>query len=55
MMDVLEFYKSYRACVRGKVESFRLEDPTVDERTKGEALVRAKRYFDLSHRYALNF
>jgi uncharacterized protein len=55
MMDVLDFYKSCRAYVRGKVESFRLEDSTVDERTEGEALERAKRYFDLSHRYALNF
>jgi len=53
LMDVLNFYKCYRAYVRGKVESFRLDDPHIPEAEKEEALKRAQRYFDLAHRYAL--
>ena len=29
LIEVLDFYKSYRAYVRGKVESFRLDDPHI--------------------------
>ncbi len=50
---VLDFYKCYRAYVRGKVESFRLDDPNTPEKEKKEAVKRAQEYFDLSHRYAL--
>jgi len=52
---VLDFYKCYRAYVRGKVESFRLDDPNIPESEKREALKRAQKYFQLSHRYALRF
>jgi aminoglycoside phosphotransferase family enzyme len=55
LMKVLEFYKCYRAYVRGKVESFRLDDPHIPEGEKREALQRAKRYFDLAQGYALKF
>jgi aminoglycoside phosphotransferase family enzyme len=55
LMKVLDFYKCYRAYVRGKVESFRLDDPNIPEQEKIEALKRAKKYFNLSHRYALRF
>jgi aminoglycoside phosphotransferase family enzyme len=52
---MLNFYKCYRAYVRGKVESFRLDDPHIPELEKAGALRRAKRYFELAHRYALQF
>jgi aminoglycoside phosphotransferase family enzyme len=55
LVKVLEFYKCYRAYVRGKVESFRLDDPNMPEKEKKEALKRAQKYFSLSHRYALRF
>jgi len=55
LMEVLDFYKCYRAYVRGKVESFRLDDPHIPEVEKKEALKRSQRYFDLAHRYALKF
>jgi aminoglycoside phosphotransferase family enzyme len=52
---LLDFYKCYRAYVRGKVESFRLDDPHIPETEKRGALNRAKKYFDLAWRYALKF
>jgi aminoglycoside phosphotransferase family enzyme len=55
LMKVLDFYKCYRAYVRGKVESFRLDDPNIPEGEKRGALQRAKKYFNLAQRYALKF
>jgi len=55
LMEVLDFYKCYRAYVRGKVESFRLDDLHIPEEEKKEALKRAQKYFNLAHRYALRF
>ena len=55
LMDVLDFYKCYRAYVRGKVESFRLDDPHIPGGEKKEALKRAQKYFSLAHRYAQRF
>jgi hypothetical protein len=55
LMEVLDFYKCYRAYVRGKVESFRLDDPHIPEREKKEALKRAQEYFNLARRYAQRF
>ena len=55
LIEVLDFYKCYRAYVRGKVESFRLDDPNIPEREKREALKRAQKYFSLAHRYAKRF
>lgn len=49
---VLDFYKCYRAYVRGKVDSFRLDDPNIQEEEKKRALVRAGKYFQLSQEYA---
>jgi len=54
-MEVLDFYKCYRAYVRGKVESFRLDDPHIPGREKEEALKRAQEYFNLARRYAQRF
>ncbi len=55
VLSVLDFYKCYRAYVRGKVESFRLDDPHIPEAEKREALNRAKKYFELANQYALRF
>ncbi len=55
LMEVLDFYKCYRAYVRGKVESFRLDDPHIPEGEKKEALKRAQKYFGLARRYAQRF
>jgi aminoglycoside phosphotransferase family enzyme len=55
LMKVLDFYKCYRAYVRGKVESFRLDDPNIAKEDKKEAFKRAQKYFSLSHRYSKRF
>ena len=55
LMEVLDFYKCYRAYVRGKVESFRLDDLHIPKREKENALKRAQKYFSLAHRYAQRF
>ena len=55
LLDVLDFYQCYRAYVRGKVESFRLDDPNIPEHEKAKALERAQKYFNLSHHYAQRF
>jgi aminoglycoside phosphotransferase family enzyme len=55
LMKILDFYKTYRAYVRGKVESFRLDDPNIPEGEKRKALQRAQKYFDLAQRYSLKF
>ncbi len=49
---LLNFYKSYRAYVRGKVTCFRLDDPVISTREKSVALQEARSYFRLSHHYA---
>jgi hypothetical protein len=53
LLRLLNFYKCYRAYVRGKVTSFVLNDPGVDATDKAKARQTAKQYFELSHRYAL--
>jgi len=50
--DVLPYYAHYNACVRGKVEGFLLDAPTVPESQKRAAAKRARRYFELACRYA---
>jgi aminoglycoside phosphotransferase family enzyme/predicted kinase len=55
VMDLLDFFKSYRAYVRGKVNSFLLDDPELpDEEREKEASV-ARDYFHLAHSYAQIF
>ena len=49
---VLNFYKSYRAYVRGKVTGFKLDDAQISERDKIEAQELAQRYFALSKYYS---
>ncbi len=55
LVEVLDFYKCYRSYVRGKVESFRLDDLNIPDREKTQALKRAQKYFSLAHRYAQRF
>jgi len=52
LTELLPFYKCYRAYVRGKVTSFKLEDPNVSSREKTAALKEAKAYFKLAYTYA---
>jgi aminoglycoside phosphotransferase family enzyme len=51
LVKVLPFYKVYRAYVRAKVTSFRLDDPSLDARTKEEIFLRAKEYYALARAY----
>jgi len=51
--QVLDFYKIYRAFVRGKVESFKLLDPQIPEDSQREARENAVRYFRLARGYIL--
>ena len=48
---LLPFYKVYRAIVRGKVNSFQLDDPTIDPEGKKQAQTKAQRYFALARSY----
>jgi hypothetical protein len=49
---LLPFYKCYRAYVRGKVVSFRLNDASISTEEKTLAAKEAKQYFTLSLEYA---
>ncbi len=49
---VIDFYKCYRACVRGKVEGFLSRTPEVPLRERRAAASAARRYFELACRYA---
>jgi len=53
LLKLLHFYKCYRAYVRGKVESFKLDDPHIPEGEKTRALAAARRYFQLAKSYIL--
>jgi len=51
LLELLNFYKCYRAYVRGKVESFKLDDPYIVPTEKKQATEIATSYFDLAHAY----
>jgi hypothetical protein len=51
LLKLLDFYKCYRAYVRGKVESFKLDDPYIPEEEKAEVLTTAQSYFELAESY----
>jgi uncharacterized protein len=53
MLGVLDFYRVYRAFVRGKVESFRLNDIQVSDREKDSAAASARLHFRLARGYVL--
>jgi aminoglycoside phosphotransferase family enzyme/predicted kinase len=50
---LMPFYQTYRAFVRGKVESFTLRDPGISGELRDEAEQRAVRYFRLAQGYCL--
>ena len=49
--ELLDFFKSYRACVRGKVTSFKLDDPELPEAARTDASASARAYFRLARSY----
>jgi aminoglycoside phosphotransferase family enzyme len=51
LLKLLNFYKCYRAYVRGKVESFKLDDPHISEEERTKSLATAKSYFKLAESY----
>jgi len=51
---LLDFYRCYRAYVRGKVISFRINDPNLLDFEQKEAQNTAKIYFQLANEYAKN-
>lgn len=48
---IVKYYKVYRAYVRGKVTSFRLNDPNIADSDKNEAKSVAQKYFALAYDY----
>ena len=53
MIALLDFYKGYRAYVRGKVEAMRSLDEEVPEAERFASRCRARRYFRFALRYAV--
>ncbi len=52
LLEVVDFYAFYSACVRGKVEAFLLDQAEVPAADKRGARDASRRYFDLACRYA---
>lgn len=50
--ELLTFYKCYRAYVRGKVISFKLNDSNIENKEKEQSKKDAKKYFRLAYKYA---
>ncbi len=51
MTSLLRFYKVYRAYVRGKVNSFQVDDEQIGAERKEEAVRAAKKYFQIARSY----
>ena len=54
LKELLSFYKCYRAYVRGKVVSFKLNDSNIDNQEKERAKKEAQSYFKLAYKYAIS-
>jgi aminoglycoside phosphotransferase family enzyme/predicted kinase len=52
LSSLMSFYKCYRAYIRGKVASFKLDDPYVTEDDRKTSQQTAEGYFDLASSYA---
>ncbi|HWC77059.1 MAG TPA: AAA family ATPase, partial [Blastocatellia bacterium] len=52
LFRLLPFYRCYRAYVRGKVQSFRLDEAKLTAVEREVVALRARRYFELAARYA---
>jgi aminoglycoside phosphotransferase family enzyme/predicted kinase len=53
IFKIIDFYKCYRALVRGEVESIRSNEPEIPSEERHASREKAKRYFKLSLSYAL--
>jgi predicted kinase len=53
MLRLIDFYKCYRAYVRGKVEGFQQGEAEVTEPERTKSRTRAERYFRLALQYAV--
>ncbi len=51
LKQLLNFYKCYRAYVRGKVGSFQYDDPYISASEKERVLANAQSYFELAESY----
>ncbi len=51
LKKLLNFYKCYRAYVRGKVACFKLDDPYISDEERTESLANARGYFELAESY----
>ena len=51
LMTLLNFYKCYRAYVRGKVGCFKFDDPYISPEERAEVLTTARSYFELAASY----
>jgi aminoglycoside phosphotransferase family enzyme/predicted kinase len=49
--DLLDFFKSYRAQVRGMVAGLRLDDPSLSDQDRREILGSSQAYYRLAHSY----
>jgi aminoglycoside phosphotransferase family enzyme len=52
LLTLLDFYKCYRACVRGKINAFVAQDPEQTPVAREQALKLARAYFALAGEYA---
>jgi len=52
LVELLDFYKCYRAYVRGKIACFTSADPALDAAAQRVQRNLARRYFGLAYRYA---
>lgn len=50
--EVLNFYKCYRASVRGKIGLLTAHEPEVDEKTRATSMAQATKYYLLAQKYA---
>jgi aminoglycoside phosphotransferase family enzyme len=53
LMEMLDFYKCYRAMVRGKINLFTASDPAVDVASAERCQASAASYFVLAEKYAV--
>jgi len=51
LLELLDFYKCYRAYVRGKIGSFQLDDLHISQEEKTRVLAKTKSYFELAESY----
>jgi len=51
LKQLLDFYKCYRAYVRGKVGSFKYDDPYISHEEREKVLADARSYFELAESY----